>query len=98
MAQKAETFFHDFRNLESPPIETLINNYISERPNYKVSSISYIIGGSFEKALVIFDIKEEKECNNERGKQSSQTSTYISKPDRRGSTDFNKSTFGEAKR
>ena len=97
MIQKAEIFFHDIRKPHALSIDALINNYISEHPEHKIACISYTIGGSFEKALVIFDVKEEKD-NNERGRQNSQTSTYISKPDRKGSTSINKQASGMPER
>lgn len=97
MIQKAEIFFHDIRKPHASSIDTLINNYILEYPEHKIACISYTIGGSFEKALVIFDIKEEKD-NNERGKQNSQTGSYHTKPDRRGSTENNKQSSGVSER
>ena len=97
MQQEAIIFFHELRG-SNAVIDSQINKYLVSHPERKIVAISYAIGGSFEKALVIFDIKEEKECNNERGKQSSQKSAHISKPNGGGSSDDYKPAFGETKR
>lgn len=111
MAQKAETFFHSIREAGAP-IDTLINRYLEKNPSLKIAAISYAIGGTFEKALVIFNDEtennevpnDETECKknsqekNDGRRQNSQKGTYISKSNGGGSADDYKPVFGETKR
>jgi len=87
--QEAIIFFHDIRG-SNAVIDSQINKYLVDHPEKKIVAISYTIGGSFEKAIVIFDSKEERDRNNERGRQNSQTSNDIFKSDRQGGSDNHK--------
>lgn len=63
MAQEAVIFFHDLRKPKQITVDAQINQYLSEHPEKKITSASYNVGGTFEKALVIFDAKQQKESN-----------------------------------
>ena len=67
--QKAENFYYGASNPHGPTIEQQINNYISANQGCRVSSVGYAIGGSFEKALVIFEFREEKRDGGPQGQK-----------------------------
>ena len=50
-----------------------MNRYLEEHPNEKVSQLGYVLGGNFEKVVVVFDIREDsdgdkREKNRDKGK------------------------------
>lgn len=75
MKQTVKTFTHRYHG-EGGPVDEQMNSYLEEHPNAKVSQLSYVLGGNFEKVVVVFDIREEtdgsgcspREKNRDKGK------------------------------
>lgn len=72
MKQTVKTFTHRYHG-EGGPVDEQMNRYLEENPNAKVSSLGYVLGGNFEKVVVVFDILEDsdgdkREKNRDKGK------------------------------
>lgn len=72
MKQTVKTFTHRYHG-EGGPVDEQMNSYLEEHPNAKVSSLGYVLGGNFEKVVVVFDIREDsdgdkREKNRDKGK------------------------------
>lgn len=72
MKQTVKTFTHRYHG-EGGPVDEQMNRYLEEHPNAKVSSLGYVLGGNFEKVVVVFDIREDtdsdkREKNRDKGK------------------------------
>ena len=75
MKQTVKTFTHRYHG-EGGPVDEQMNRYLEEYQNAKVSSLGYVLGGNFEKVVVVFDIREETdgsggsphEKNRDKGK------------------------------
>lgn len=59
MKQTVKTFTHRYHG-EGGPVDEQMNRYLEEHQNAKVSQLGYVLGGNFEKVVVVFDILEEK--------------------------------------
>lgn len=72
MKQTVKTFTHRYHG-EGGPVDEQMNRYLEEHQNAKVSQLGYVLGGNFEKVVVVFDIREEsdsdkREKNRDKGK------------------------------
>ena len=72
MKQTVKTFTHRYHG-EGGPVDEQMNRYLEEHPNAKVSQLGYVLGGNFEKVVVVFDIREDsdgdkREKNRDKGK------------------------------
>ena len=67
MKQTVKTFTHRYHG-EGGPVDEQINRYLEEHQNAKVSQIGYVLGGNFEKVVVVFDIREELDGGTQRNK------------------------------
>lgn len=72
MKQTVKTFTHRYHG-EGGPVDEQMNRYLEEHPNAKVSSLGYVLGGNFEKVVVVFNIREDsdgdkREKNRDKGK------------------------------
>lgn len=55
MNQIAKIFSMNTMRANQISIDKQINDYLEEHPAYTIGSVSYILAGVFEKALVIFN-------------------------------------------
>ncbi len=46
-------------------LDTQINAFLKENPNYSIRSLSTIIGPAYKEAFVVFDVREERNDRNE---------------------------------
>lgn len=60
MRQVAKIFSMNTMRANQISIDKQINDYIAEHPTYTIWSVSYILAGVFEKALVIFNEMPEE--------------------------------------
>ena len=60
MIQTAKIFSMNTVRSGGTMIDNQINDYLTEHPTYRVKTVSYIMAGVFEKALVIFEYPEAK--------------------------------------
>lgn len=72
MKQTVKTFTHRYHG-EGGPVDEQMNRYLDEHQNAKVSQLGYVLGGNFEKVVVVFDIREDsdgdkREKNRDKGK------------------------------
>ena len=58
MTQRAKIFVMNTTRSGGEKIDDQINHYIEEHSECYIKSVSYIMAGVFEKALVIFEIEE----------------------------------------
>ena len=51
-------------------LDTQINAFLKENPNYSIRSLSTIIGPAYKEAFVVFDVGEERNDHNDRPQKS----------------------------
>lgn len=82
MKQVAKIFSMNTMRANQISIDKQINDYIAEHPTYTIGSVSYILAGVFEKALVIFKYSGESDIPEERPKQTETDETRTDIPNR----------------
>ena len=81
MKQVAKIFVLNTMRANQISIDKQINDYIAEHPTYTIWSVSYILAGVFEKALVIFKYSGEYDIPEEKPKQTEQTEVEETRTD-----------------
>lgn len=80
MKQVAKIFVLNTMRANQISIDKQINDYITEHPTYTIWSVSYILAGVFEKALVIFKYSGESDIPEEKPKQTETDETRADIP------------------
>lgn len=60
MAQTAKMFTMNTARSGGTMIDTQINRYLEEHPKHRIKTVSYVVVGMVEKALVIFEYPDAK--------------------------------------
>lgn len=60
MAQTAKIFMMNTARSGGTMIDVQINRYLEEHPKHRIKTVSYVVVGMMEKALVIFEYPDAK--------------------------------------
>lgn len=82
MKQVAKIFLMNTMRANQISIDKQINDYIAEHPSYTIWSVSYILAGVFEKALVIFKYSGESDIPEEKTEKTEAEETRTEIPNK----------------